>query len=105
LDGPSCRDVGDHAKSIEPINLFLPIPDDLGERLSADGTDLARLALEEFAVEEYTQGKLSLSESGRLLGFETRAVLDGFLKARGIYEACTMDDIEQDIRDLRRLGW
>ncbi|HEY1933075.1 MAG TPA: UPF0175 family protein [Acetobacteraceae bacterium] len=86
------------------MNLSLPIPDDLGERLSADGTDLSRLALEAFAIEEYSRGKLSRPELGRLLGFETRAALDGFLKARGIYEACTMDDIEQDIRDLRRLG-
>ncbi len=86
------------------MNLTLPIPDDLGERLSADGVDLARRALEAFALEEYNSGHLSLPELGRLLGFETRASLDGFLKARGVYEPCTVEDVEQDIRDLRRLG-
>ncbi len=86
------------------MNLTLPIPDDLGERLSAGGADLARRALEAFALEEYNSGRLSLPELGRLLGFETRASLDGFLKARGVYEPCTLEDIEQDIRDLHRLG-
>ena len=67
------------------MNLTLPIPDDLGERLSAGGADLARRALEAFALEEYNSGRLSLPELGRLLGFETRACLDRFLKARGVY--------------------
>jgi hypothetical protein len=84
--------------------LTLPIPDDIGQRLSVGGDDLARRALEAFAMEEYSAGRLTLSELGRLLGFETRASLDGFLKARGVYEECTLEDIEQDIAALRRLG-
>jgi hypothetical protein len=86
------------------MNLTLPIPDDLGERLSAGGADPARRALEAFALEEYNGGRLNLPELGRLLGFETRASLDGFLKARGVYEPCTLEDIEQDVRDLHQLG-
>jgi len=86
------------------MNLTLPIPDDLGERLSAGGDDLARRALEAFALAEYNSGRLSLPELARLLGFQTRASLDGFLKAHGVYEPCTLEDTEQDIRDLRRLG-
>jgi hypothetical protein len=86
------------------MNLTVPIPDDLGERLSADGADLSRRALEAFAMVEYSAGRLTLPELGRLLGFETRVSLDGFLKARGVYEECTLEDIEQDIAALRRLG-
>jgi len=86
------------------MNVTLPIPDDLGERLTADGTDLARRALEALALEEFSRGRLDLADLGRLLGFETRAGLDGFLKAHGVYQDCTLDDVEQDIRDLRRLG-
>ena len=86
------------------MNLTLSIPDNLGERLSAGGTDLARRALEAFSAEEYSAGRLTLAELRRLLGFETRAPLDGFLKARGIYENCTLEDIEQDIKTLRRFG-
>jgi hypothetical protein len=86
------------------MNLTLPIPDDLGERLSAGGTDLARRALEALAAAEYSADRLTLAELGRLLGFETRGSLDGFLKARGVYDECTVEDIEQDIASLHRLG-
>lgn len=86
------------------MNLTLPILDDLGERLNADESDLARCAREVFALDEYNSGKLSLPDLGRLLGFATRAALDGLLKARGVYETCSVDDIEHDIRDLRGLG-
>jgi predicted HTH domain antitoxin len=86
------------------MNLTLPIPDDLGERLSASGADLSRRALEAFAVDEYRAGHLTLPELRRLLGFNTRAALDAFLKARDVYEDFTPEDLEQDLRDLHRLG-
>ena len=35
-----------------------------------------------------------------MLGFETRGSVDGFLKARGVYDECTVDDIEQDLASL-----
>lgn len=87
------------------MHITLPIPDDIGQRLSAGGEDLSRRALEAFALEEYRAGRLTLPELGRLLGFETRPALDGFLKARGVSEECTLEDIEKDIEDLRRLGF
>lgn len=43
-------------------------------------------------------------ELRRLLGYETRAELDGFLKARGIDESMTMAEFERDRQDLDRLG-
>jgi hypothetical protein len=30
--------------------------------------------------------------------------VDGFLKSRGVYEPWTPEDMEQDIRDLHRVG-
>ena len=86
------------------MNLTLPIPDDLGERLSAGGTDLARRALEAFALDEYRAGHLTLPELRRLLGFGSRAALDGFLKARGVYEDVSLADLDNDLRDISRLG-
>jgi hypothetical protein len=38
------------------MNLTVEIPDDLGNRLAAGGDDLARRALEGFALEEYNAG-------------------------------------------------
>ena len=36
-----------------------------------------------------------------MLGFETRGGLDGFLKARGVFEEYTLDDLEQERRDIQ----
>jgi hypothetical protein len=44
------------------------------------------------------------TELRRLLGFGTRWKLDGFLKAHGVYEDITMEDIERDLADLKSLG-
>lgn len=87
------------------MHLTLPIPDDLGDRLSAGGADLSRRALEAFGVEEYRAGRLTLPELRRLLGFGTRAELDAFLKARDVYEDISLADIERDLEDLHRAGF
>jgi len=86
------------------MNVTLRIPDDLVQRLSVGGDDISRRALEAFAVEEYRAGRLTRPELRRLLGFATRAELDGFLKRRGIDESMTIAEFERDRQDLDRLG-
>ena len=86
------------------MNLTVHIPDHLASRLSAEGGDLSRRALEAFALEEFKSGHLTKPELRQLLGYETRAALDGFLKAHGVFEDYTLDDLEQERRDLTRLG-
>jgi hypothetical protein len=86
------------------MNLTLRIPDDLVQRLRAGGDDISRRALEALAVEEYRAGRLTRPELRRLLGFGTRAELDGFLKGRGIDESMTIEEFERDRQDLDRLG-
>jgi hypothetical protein len=86
------------------MNLTVQISDDLAKRLTAAGGDLSRRALEAFALEEFKSGHLTNPEIRQLLGFETRAALDGFLKAHGVFEEYTLDDLEQERRDLNRLG-
>jgi len=85
------------------MTITLPIPDDLAARLgSAD--DVSRRALEAFAAEEYRVGRLTHPELRRLLGFATHAELDGFLKARGVFEEYTLADLDRERQDLQRLG-
>lgn len=86
------------------MHVTLAIPDDLAQRIGEAGPDVARRALEALAVEEYRAGRLTQPELRRLLGFGTRAALDGFLKTRAIYLPYDADDLEQDRRDLARLG-
>jgi len=87
------------------MQLMVQIPDDLAQRLSIQSGDLSRRALEALAVEEFKCGHLSQAELRRLLGFETRGALDGFLKAHEIFVDYTLDDLEQERQGLRRLGF
>ena len=86
------------------MNVTVQIPDELAKRLTAAGGDLSRRALEAFALEEYKSGHLTKPELQQLLGYETRAVLDGFLKAHAVFEEYTPEDLEQERCDLMRLG-
>jgi hypothetical protein len=80
------------------------IPASLAERLGGPGPGLDRRALEALAVAAYRAGDLTHFELRQLLGFETRYELDGFLKARGVYEPVTLGDIRRDIADLKAFG-
>lgn len=87
------------------MNVTVRIPDELAERLAAEGGDLERRALEGFAVAEYQAGRLTAFELRQLLDIPTRYDLDGFLKARGVFEDYTMEDLERDRQTLERLGF
>jgi predicted HTH domain antitoxin len=86
------------------MQLTVDIPDDLALSLTPNGEDPSRAALEAIAIEGYRSGALTASQTRRLLGFDTRYELDGFLKARNVWEhAYSMDDLEQDRRTLLEL--
>jgi hypothetical protein len=87
------------------LNLIVPIPDDLADRLSADGDDLTRRALEALGLEEYKASRITKAELRRLLGFDTRSELDGFLKAHGVWMNYTIDDLRREVSTLQRLGF
>jgi hypothetical protein len=87
------------------MELTVQIPDDLGQRLiNATGADLSRRALEAWAADEYRGGQINKPDLRRLLGFETGYEIDGFLKAHGVYEDCSVEDVENEVAALIRLG-
>ncbi len=86
------------------MNVTVQIPDDLAQRLVADGGDIERQTLEALSIEAHRAGHLTLAELQRILGFETRFELDGFLKDRGVYEAYDVEDFKRDLADLESLG-
>ena len=86
------------------MRLTVEIPDDLVGLLSASGGDLARRALEAFALEEYKSGRLTEDGLRRLLGFGTRYQLDGFLKAHNVWVEYTLEDFRREVDSLDRLG-
>ena len=66
---------------------------------------LPRRVLEALAVEEFRLGRLTHTELRRLLGFGTRQTLDAFLKAHGLFAPSSLDELDHDRNDLRRLGF
>jgi hypothetical protein len=87
------------------MEVTVQIPDDLANRMTAGGGDLSRRALEALAIEEFKTGHLTKPELRRLLGFETRYELDGFLKAHQVCEEYTLEDFERERDALKDLGF
>jgi hypothetical protein len=87
------------------MNLKVEIPDEIAQRLGASGDDLSRRALEGFAVEGYNAGRVTKAELRRLLGFDSRYELDGFLKAHDVWMNYTFDDLRREVATLQRLGF
>ena len=85
------------------MNVVLPIPDELAERLGNVG-DVSRRVLEAFALAEHQAGRLTDAELRQMLGFATRYELDGFLKERGVFLAYTLEDVQRDLADLKAFG-
>ena len=86
------------------MSVTVRIPDELAERLAADGGDLERRVLESLALSEYQAGRLTRPQLRRLLGFSTRYQLDGFLKQHGVNEGMTLEQFERDREALDQLG-
>jgi predicted HTH domain antitoxin len=86
------------------MQVTVEIPDDMAPRLTAPGQNPARATLEAVAIEGYRSGTLSAHQTRRLLGFETRYELDGFLKAHNVWEnAYSYEDLEQDRLTMQQL--
>jgi len=86
------------------MDVTVQIPDDIANRITADGGDLSRRTLEALVAEEYRHGHLHKPDLRRLLGFETSYEIDGFLKAHEVFEDYTLDDLERELEGLKRLG-
>jgi predicted HTH domain antitoxin len=86
------------------MQVTVEIPDEMARRLVPPGQDSARTALEAMAIEGYRSGALTTQQTRRLLGFETRYELDGFLKQHNVWEnAYSLEELEQDRQALQRL--
>ncbi len=86
------------------MNVTLKIPDEIARRLTAGGEDLSRRALEGLLVEELRAGRMDEPELAEALGIG-RLELDRVLKAHGVAYEITIEDVDQDLADLKKLGF
>jgi len=84
------------------VTITLEIPDRLADALVPAGGDISRAALEAIALENYRNKRLTESQVRKLLGFDTRMEVHGFLKENGVYLHYTIEDLEHDIREAER---
>jgi hypothetical protein len=78
------------------MTVTVDIPDTLVQAFAPNGGDLSRAVLEAMVLEGYRSERLSEYEVQKLLGFESRFDVHGFLKEHGAYMHITMEDIERD---------
>ena len=85
------------------MTISLNLPEDVVRHLTAHGEDLTRTALEALALEGYRSGKLTQAQVRRLLGYQTRMEVDGFLKEHGVYLEYTIEDLDREAAVSHRL--
>jgi len=86
------------------MRVRLDLPEELSAILGAQGADLSRAALEAITLEAYREHRLTTAQLRRLLGFDSRYELDGFLKEHEVWLEYSWQDLEHDREVHRRLG-
>jgi len=76
----------------------IELPEDIEHHLEHEWGDVPRHALEALAIEGYRARILSRSQVRRMLGFETGAEVDQFMKRTGVPIDYTVEDFESDAR-------
>ena len=86
------------------MTITVDLPDKVAAAITATGKDPARAVLEAVALEGYRREQLSESAVRRLLGFETRMEVHGFLKENAVYMHYTIEDLEHDTAAAMRVA-
>lgn len=84
------------------MNITIPIPSGIEQRLQAHMGSLSQKALEAVAVEAYRSKLISAVEVQQMLQLPTKLATDAFLKEHGAYLHYTEADIEQDLEAVDR---
>jgi hypothetical protein len=85
------------------MEVAIHLPDDVAAAVPWD--DLPRHIIEQIALEGYQDGWLSEEQVRRLLGYETRLEVHGFLKDHDVQLRYTLEHLEQDREAHRQLGF
>jgi hypothetical protein len=86
------------------MQIHLNVPEEIARNFGDDTQSVEKAALEGLALEGIRSGRLSRGQVRRLLGFETRYEVDGFLKAHGIAVQDRLEEVERDSEQVLALG-
>jgi uncharacterized protein UPF0175 len=85
------------------MEVAIHLPDDVAAAVPWE--DVPRHLVENIALEGYQEGWLSEEQVRRLLGYETRLEVHGFLKDHDVPLRYTLEHLEQDREAHRQLGF
>ncbi len=85
------------------MQITLPIPQDLEQRLQGHADALSRRAIEAVAVEAYKARLMTATEVQRLLQFPSRLATDAFLKQYEAYLPYTLEEVENDVQAIAQV--
>jgi predicted HTH domain antitoxin len=84
------------------MEVAIHLPEDVAA--AVPWSDIERHLLEQIALEGYQERWLSEAQIRRLLGYETRMQVHGFLKDHGVPLHYDVEDLESDRAAHERLG-
>lgn len=94
---------GESTPGGDAMEVAIHLPDDVAAAVPWD--DVPRHLVEQIALEGYQDGWLSEEQVRRLLGYETRLEVHGFLKDHAVPLRYTLEHLEQDREAHRQLGF
>lgn len=83
--------------------ITIQIPDEIEQELRRQVPDLDASAREQFLISNYQAGRLSTADIAEVLGLDTRHEAQVWLAQRGVPVNYSLDDLEQDRRNLDQL--
>lgn len=100
---PGRRASSGHSSILEPVRIWLDLPDAAVAQLAEEGRDLSRTALEALAIDAYRTNRISAYQLCQLLDIPSRYELDGFLKQHGVPLEYAIEDFEREGETSSRL--
>ena len=85
------------------MQVTVEIPEDIARLLNSKWGNLPRGVLGSMALEAYRSGTITTAQLRRLLGFETPMEVDAFLKQAGVFMDYGIEDLEEDLKTIRRV--
>ena len=86
------------------MEIHINVPDEIARTLGDDTRSVERAALEALALEGIRSGRFSRGQVKRLLGFQTRYEVDGFVKAQGLAVQESLEEVQRDSERVLALG-
>jgi predicted HTH domain antitoxin len=85
------------------MQVTVELPDEIARRLAERQPDLSRAVLEATAIEPVRDGVISAGKAAEMLGV-SRDTMDDILKRAEVYLDYTLEHLERDRENHRKLG-